>query len=516
MNQKLSGMDAMFLNIDMPHAASHGTMIYIYDQTPLGDKPLGFREIVHHVESRLHVAPMMRRRIVQVPFGLGYPFWVEDDLFDIDFHVRHFALPKPGDWRQFCILLSRIHARAVDLSRAPWEMYVIEGLDNVEGIPKGSFAILTKIHHSAMDGTAAAELTWALHEAQESFGKRVPLAEAKEPPRSGRTSWTLADTLLHAWTDNTMAAANLALPLAKLVPHLTTTGLRKLMSLREGADLMAPRTRFNADVSASRVWNSLTVELDDVKRIKAAVQGATVNDAVIAIIGGAMRRYLDAKGELPDKSLVTMAPVNMRPGGVSETKASGNTISMMRFAMRTDIEAPIERLAAVHTATSESKEMQKAIGAQYLTDIQKFAPPATLGLAGRLSTALGSGGKGSILLHNCGVTNIPGPNTPLYMKGARLVYWCGAGPVTDGMSLIWNPSSYCGKMFISMTSAPNIVPDPDFLLQCLKESFEEMKQAAAQAGVAAPAAPAREVVAKKSAVRKPVARKPAAKKAKAL
>ncbi|MFO1288572.1 MAG: wax ester/triacylglycerol synthase family O-acyltransferase [Rubrivivax sp.] len=165
MNNKLSGQDAMFLNVDLPHAASHGTMVYIYDQSALGAKPLRFRQIVRHVESRLDASPMLRRRIVQVPFGLGYPFWVDDDQFDVDFHVRHFALPKPGDWRQFCIMASRIQARAVDLSRPPWEMYVIEGLDHIDGIPKGgSFAILTKIHHAAMDGTAAAELTWALHE----------------------------------------------------------------------------------------------------------------------------------------------------------------------------------------------------------------------------------------------------------------------------------------------------------------------------------------------------------------
>jgi WS/DGAT/MGAT family acyltransferase len=229
----------------------------------------------------------------------------------------------------------------------------------------------------------------------------------------------------------------------------------------------------------------VTIELDDVKRIKAVVPGATVNDAVIAMVGGAMRRYLLSKHELPPTSLITLAPVNTRGQGTS-SEASGNTLSMLKFPLGTDIADPIARLEAVHAATAESKAVQSAIGAKDLTDITKFAPPATLGLAGRLATMMGVGGKGSVVFHNCLVTNVPGPNVPLYMLGAKLVYWCGAGPVTDGLSLLWNPTSYCGKMFISLTSAPNIVPDPGFLADCLKESYEELKAAAAK--VAAPAA----------------------------
>lgn len=501
MNNKLSGQDAMFLNVDLPHAASHGTMVYIYDQSALGAKPLRFRQIVRHVESRLDASPMLRRRIVQVPFGLGYPFWVDDDQFDVDFHVRHFALPKPGDWRQFCIMASRIQARAVDLSRPPWEMYVIEGLDHIDGIPKGSFAILTKIHHAAMDGTAAAELTWALHEIRPGDGKKArPVVAAKRPVPAQATTWKLTDTLTRAVADNLSATARLAPPLARLVPRLAASGLRSLLSSTKSAGAgIAPRTRFNADVSASRVWDSVTLELAAVKQIKSVVPGATVNDAVIAMIGGAMRRYLLDKKELPAKSLVTLAPVNTREKG-AQRDASGNTISVVRFPLCTDIEDPIERLAAVRAATAESKAMQSAIGARDLTDVQKFIPPATLGLAGRLSTLLGAGGKGPLPLHNCLVTNVPGPTEPLHMLGAELVYWVGVGPVTDGMSLIWNPTSYREKMFISLTSAPNIVPDPEFLARCLRESFEEMKAAAAAVAVHAPP------------VKKPPVKKPPAKK----
>ncbi|BAN48703.1 wax ester/triacylglycerol synthase family O-acyltransferase [Metapseudomonas resinovorans] len=476
---KLSGQDAMFLNVDRPHAASHCTMIYIYDQSTVEGQRLGFREIVRHISDRLDVSPVFRRKIVQVPYGLGYPYWVEDDLFDIDFHVRHFALPKPGDWRQFCILVSRIHARSVDLARAPWEMYVIEGLDNIEGIPKGSFAILTKSHHAAMDGTAAAELTWALHDIAGAQGKPVAVVPERSPAPPQRPLWGPLDTISRMLTDNISASARMALPLARVLPKLAVAGLRSVARTVLTANSGAPRTRFNSNVTAARVWNSVTLDLAVVKAIKNLVPGATVNDAVLALIGGAMRRYLEDKDELPDKSLVTLAPVNTRQGG--ETAAAGNTVSMLTFPLCTEIADPLQRLEAVYAATSESKALQSAIGAQDLTNLQKFAPPATLGLAGRLATLMGVGGKGPMILHNCMVTNVPGPNVPLYMLGAKLVYWCGVGPLVDGLSLIWNPTSYCGKMFVSLTSSPNVVPDPDFLAQCLKDSYEEMQAIAVEA-----------------------------------
>ena len=177
--QKLSGQDALFLHIDRPHAATHATMVYVYDQSGLA-RPLRFRQIIAHLEERLQASPMYRRRIVQAPLGLAYPYWADDPDFDIDFHVRHLALPKPGDWRQFQIMAARIHARQLDLTRPPWEMYVIEGLDNVDWLPAGSFALITKAHHAAVDGTALAELTWALHDVEGVKGKPTPVL-AKQP-----------------------------------------------------------------------------------------------------------------------------------------------------------------------------------------------------------------------------------------------------------------------------------------------------------------------------------------------
>jgi WS/DGAT/MGAT family acyltransferase len=479
--EKLSGQDALFLHLDLPHAASHMTMIYIYDPSGL-KRTLGFREIVRHVERRLHTSPIFKRKIVQVPFGLGYPYWADDDRFDIDFHVRHFALPKPGDWRQFCILASRIHARTMDLSRPPWEMYVIEGLDNVTGLSPGSFAVLTKMHHAAVDGTAAAELTWALHDIAGTRGKRVPMARRQKQVSMQSAPAGFVDSVSRVVGENVGSAIRLAVPLARVLPKLSVAAAKLLSRTALTPDGGAPRTRFNGDIVDARVFETVTLDLDDVKRIKNAVEDATVNDVVLAIVGGAMRRYLAAKKELPRKSLVALAPVNTRQDA-AERKTSGNTISFLTFPLGTDIDVPLARLAAVRAATARTKSINNAIGARDLTDLSRFAPPATLAFAGRLATLTGLGGKGPVPLHNCIVTNVPGPTVPLSMLGARLVYWSGVGPISDGVSLVWVVSSYCGKIFISPTSAPNIVPDPDFLAQCVRASFGDLKKAASRPAV---------------------------------
>ena len=478
--QRLSGQDALFLHLDQPHAATHATLIYIYDQSEMKGEPLRFRDIVHHVEKRLHASPLFRRRIVQVSMGLGYPYWEDDANFDIDFHIRHFALPKPGDWRQFCILASRIHARTLDLSRPPWEMYLIEGLDHFDWLPKGSFAILTKVHHAAVDGTAMMELTWALHDILGAKAKNVPVVEAARPVSAQKPAAGLASYISRVVADNVSSVKNIAGPVARALPKVSATAIRMLARTFAGQRGGAPKTRFNGKITAQRNFGTAFFDLEDAKRIKNAVPGATLNDAVLAIVGGALRRYLLAKKDLPDKSLVAMAPVNTRQDA-GERQTSGNTISLISFPLGTDIADPLERIAAVQAATAQTKAIQRAIGARDLTDISRFAPPATLALTGRLVALAGFGGAGPVPLFNCAVSNVPGPIQPLYMMGAKLSYLSAVAPIMDGGGLFFAVSSYCGRLFIAPTSSPSIVPDPEFLVECVYKSFEEMKQAVEKA-----------------------------------
>lgn len=471
---RLSGQDTLFLHLDQAHAATHGSVIYLYDQSTVPGKKIHFQDVLRHVETRLSSSPLFRNRIERVVGDLGYPYWVEDENFDIDFHVRHYALPKPCDWRQFCILATRVHARSLDMNRPLWEMNVIEGLDNVAGLPKGSFAIITKLHHAAVDGTALAELTWALHDTLGTKSQKIPVPTQDAPPLTyyqADTSWR--QTLARIATDNLLSISQLLPPVARVTPKfsaMATAAFRQRMfpapDAVKGPNM--PITRFNKKFNAKRVFDTVEMDMADIKLIRTAVPGATVNDVVLSVVGGGLRRYLEAKGELPKTSLMAAAPINTRQD-TSERKTSGNSISVMGLPVGTQIADPLKRLEYVLSATTKTKVVSSGVGAREMTDISKHTPPATLALAGRIViSSLSSSPK-----FNCIVSNVPGPVEPLYMMGAKLVYWSGVMPIPDGVGLFFAVSSYCGKLFISLTSSPVLVPDPEFMATCLRESIAE-------------------------------------------
>jgi WS/DGAT/MGAT family acyltransferase len=211
--------------------------------------------------------------------------------------------------------------------------------------------------------------------------------------------------------------------------------------------------------------------LDKIKAIRETVDGATVNDVVLSICGGALRKYLEAKKELPDETLIAMAPISVR--SEDQKGAAGNQVSAMTVAVHTDIKDPAERLQAVYESTTGSKELTNAIGARLMTDFSQFIPSSTAGLAARLYSRMGLANRMNPYF-NCVITNIPGPQVPLYCCGARLVTQFGLGPILDGMGLIFPVFSYCGQLTISVTSCRDMIPDPAFFAECLEASFNEM------------------------------------------
>ena len=265
-----------------------------------------FKGLLKYVESRLHLSPVFRQRLLRVPLELDYPYWIEDERFDLEYHVRHVALPKPGDWRQFCIQASRIHARSLDMSRPLWELYLVEGLDTFLDLPPDSFAILTKIHHAAIDVRGGAEIATLLHDTTPV----PPHPEPPEPwfPESPPGSLSL---LARAAAAQRRAAVHGRRPAdPRAAPR--DPG-RARLDQRDLADPeRLPITRFNSEVSPHRVFETRRFTLEEFKRIRALVPGATINDAVLAVCGGALRRYLLAHDELPAPSLVAIAPLSIR------------------------------------------------------------------------------------------------------------------------------------------------------------------------------------------------------------
>jgi diacylglycerol O-acyltransferase len=412
--RQLTPHEASFLYSDAVHANSNVTFVQIYDQSTAPGGKVRFKSILSHIESRLHRSPIFRSKLLRVPLELDCPYWIEDEQFDLEYHVRHIALPEPGDWRQFCIQASRIHARALDLSRPLWEIYVIEGLDSFVDLPAGSFALLTKIHHAAVDVESRNEIIEVLHDTTRRPSRPAP-PEPWFPQRPPNAISLLCRSALHSM----LSPLKLLGPLARLAPA----------TLAFARDVLRPEhltaTRFNSVVSSHRVFDTRRFMQDEFESIRGLVSGATVYDAVLAVCAGGLRRYLDAHGELPEGDLTALV-----------TNDGGACVQL-----GTHLADPVERLALIHERTSSLRTDARATAARALS--------------------------------SCTITRVPGPAAPLYLNGARMTYFSAILPISDGMGLAFAVTPYDGRIVVSPTSCRELMPDPQAFTQCVRDSFQE-------------------------------------------
>jgi WS/DGAT/MGAT family acyltransferase len=465
--QQLNGFDSAFLFMETPNAPMHFSSVAIFDPSTAPDGIVRLKRIIQTLEERAHLAPYLKQRLFEVPFNADFPYWVRDETFDPEFHVRHIALPKPGDWRQLCIQVARLQSRTLDRSRPLWELYVIEGLDNVEGAPPGSFAFVSKTHHAALDGTSSYDIGTALCDPTPEIRSIKPEQEwvADRAP-------TALELSLMAHHNNSMKPQRYAEFLQKTVPAWVRS-LEAVASIEKKPSSVVPRTRFNAVVSQNRVFEGVTFDLESIKAIKNKA-GGTVNDAVLAVCAGAMRKYLQDKDELPKRSLVTMCPINVRQTDSDQT--GGNQVVAMTVPMHTNIEDPAERLHAICASTRESKEYTQSTSATTMLEMANFIPTQLSVLGARAAAEQGLANFTSPTA-NTVVTNVPGSQVPFYSNGALFVRGWGLGPCVDGNGLFHSVGSYCGELCIGVTCCRAMMPDPAFYADCLRSSFEELKSA---------------------------------------
>jgi len=462
--RQLSATDAAFIYSDTAHANSNVSLLHIYDQTTAPHGVVRFKQILTHLENRLEQMPVLRQKVLRVPLDLDYPYWVEDENFDIEYHVRHIALPKPGDWRQFCIQASRIHARPLDLQRPLWEMYVIEGLDSFLDLPVGSFAVLLKIHHAAVDVASGHLITALMHDDTDHTPKAPPPAPwfPQEAPGNLALMWRAG---CHAAS----FPLRMMEPLSKglgLMGLTFKTFINEFLQLPESF----PLTRFNTVVSPHRVFDTRRFNLADFRQIKGLVRGASINDVVLAVCAGGLRRYLMLQHELPENSLVAAAPINVRD---KAAHGGSNCFAWARVNLFTQIADPVQRLQLINDTTSSSEVIRNAMGARELNDISRHAPSAAIFMSSKLLRAASARLGDWTPLANCTITNVPGPQHPLYLLGARLTYLSAIMPIADGMGLVFSVASYNEMLVISFTSCYEQLPDPQALAQCLRDSFQE-------------------------------------------
>jgi len=463
--KQMQGLDTVFVSMERPVAPVHIGSILIYDPSTAEGGFVRFKDILSFIEGRLQLSETMRQKMVKVPFGIDYPYWIQDSNFDIEYHVRHIALPKPGDWRQLCIQAARVFARPLDLSRPPWEITVVEGLDNIEGVPKGSYAMLSKVHHAAIDGVSGVDLMNALHTMTADSDVTLPPDNWRpeaDPSQIGLFARGYARSLLNPIRQ------------AKAMRHTLPGMMRAAKGFINkefdfNALIKAPKTRFNGTVSPHRMFDAKTFKMKDVKRLRVLAEGAKLNDVMLSVVGGAMRQYLDHYDELPDSSVTTMAPISVRDD--SEKNTMGNQVAAMFVPLGSHIPSAQERMKYVTEETIKAKTFTNALGARQMTEMAKLTPAPVMNFGAMAFSRLKLADHMKPFV-NTVVTNVPGPPVPIYSAGAKLIGLYGKLCLVDGVKLGHVVHSYVDEVTVAFTACRSAVPDPDFYSQCLQDSFD--------------------------------------------
>jgi len=467
--KSISGMDATFLYIETPTSPMHVGSVAVIE----GDLDFKtFRKIIH---SRIHMIPKLRKRLVYVPFGVDYPYWVDDPNFDIDLHLDYIALPKPGGWKELRRISSRIFSEPLDHNRPLWSFTFVEGLDELPQVPKGSVAVISKIHHVAIDGMAGAGMMSLIFDFTPDK-KTIPDPKPFKPkPLPNELDIVLKSGV--SFAKNPLKFPKL---ISKTLQASIKAGVLTRVQKRDlpTAPFSAPNTPLNGIVSARRKWNAAILDLQRVKKLK-TLAGTTLNDVVLAFCAGALRRYLLEKGKLPHKPLVAMVPISTRTA--KEKSDLDNQISSMLIQIATNVEDPIERLEQIHENTLKGKTYQDALGAKTLANMAEAVPFGVANQAARLYSRFNIS-KLHKPVFNVTITNVPGPQFPLYLNGHKLLSIMGMAPILDGMGLIITCLSYNGLLTISATTDVNSMKDVDIFTRYIRESANELEAAILKRG----------------------------------
>ncbi|GAA1924769.1 WS/DGAT/MGAT family O-acyltransferase [Nocardioides marmoribigeumensis] len=439
--KRLSGLDASFLYFETPEQLLHVCGLVLIDPETM---PGGysFPTMKAAMEARVRVVPEFRQKLRHVLLDLDHPVWVDDDHFDIERHVHRAALPAPGDERELADLCGHLAGIPLDRSRPLWEMWIIEGLTG------GRIAVFAKLHHATVDGLSGMSMLAHLT----SLEPEAPAPKDESEPLTAPGQVGLLARAALRTASRPMRVGRL---LAPSVGALAGTANRAARGTAMAAPFTAPRTSFNGTISGRRSVAFADLSLDEVKAVKRAT-GSTVNDVVITLCGGALRRYLESRGELPSTSLIATVPVSVR----GESDAPGaNQVSAMFTKLGTDVPDALERLALVSQGNRTAKEHQKAIPASALQEWAEMAAPRTFGMAVRVYSSLRLAERHPVV-HNLVVSNVPGPPVPIYFMGGEVLGLYPLGPVFHGAGLNITVISSNGRLHVGIMACADQVPEP--------------------------------------------------------
>ena len=463
--QQVSGSDATFLYAESPTSPMHIATLTIVEGS------LEFDDFKKIVASKLHLIPKFRKRLLNVPMNLDYPYWVDDPNFDIDLHINRLKLPDPSNWKTLREMTSSIFSSPLDLRRPLWSIDFIEGLDEVSQVPKGSVAIVSKVHHVMIDGSSGVGIMGILFDKSEADkDKEIPKPKPFEPDELPDELSLLLKSSQSFFKD--------PLKIPKLIGETAFTFLKGNVSSQfsvkktKKSSFSTPNTIFNNSVSPKRTWGTAILSFDRINTLR-KIMNVSINDVILAICAGGIRRYLSEKEKLPVQPLVANVPISIRVKG--EKQEMNNQISNMLVRIATHIKDPIERLEYIQEQTNRGKTRHKAVGAKALS---KMADAVPFGLA---NLAAGLYSKYNIKeFHrppfNVTITNVPGPQMPLYLRGHKILSIFGLTPVLDGFGLIIAAFSYNGLVSLTTTSDAKTMPDADLFSRYIRESANELEE----------------------------------------
>lgn len=482
--QQLSGLDASFLSLETPTAPMHIAGVSILGSRCADGERMNLERLRTFVASRLHTTRTFRQRLAEVPLDLGRPYWIDDAEFDLDRHIERTTLPAPGGWHELSALMAWELSQALPRDRPLWQMILVEGLEQVPGVPAGSLALIGKVHHAAIDGVSGAEILSALFdpdpnataepsEVRDSAPDTEPDHDRKPPSALGLLGRTGRNLLRQPKAlGSTVGGAVKGLARAG-----TAWGIERVKP--PPMPFSAPRTVLNHAVSKDHVWSGAVLDLAKIRAIKDAARAAapedgprpTVNDIVLATCAGALRRYLERREAAPEDSLVAMVPVSVR--AEDEKGSMGNQVSAMLVQLATDEPDPVHRLQRIAEGTARAKHHHKAIGARTLTDAAQIIPFSLAGRAAVLYTRFGVAERHRPIF-NVVITNVPGPQIPLYVDGAPLLHHFGAAPIFDGMGLTLAVFSYHGQITVGICSCRTLMPDASVFADDVRDALAEL------------------------------------------
>ena len=460
---RLTAVDASFLVQEGPTSHMHIGAIATFE-----GPPPKFDAFLDNIRARLHLVPRYRQRLSFPPLESGRPVWVDDESFNLEYHVRQTALPRPGSGMQFVRLASRIFSQQLDRSKPLWELWLIEGLDD------GRWALISKTHHSVIDGISGVDLATVLFDVQRD-PPPIPHPEAAWEPAHEPTPAELV-------ASGALGAARTAVDSARRLSRLLVQPQAVLAEARDGVEGLselvwaglnpAPDTPLNVEIGPHRRYRSVHTSLADFKFIKDTF-GGTVNDVVLTVVSGALRTWLRSRGVRTEGlELRALVPVSTRGKGAGSEL--GNQITAMRGPLPVYIEDPVARLRVVRQAMDGLKQSKQAIGAEVIAGAQNFAPPTILAQASRLNF--------STRLFNMIVTNVPGPQFPLYVAGRRLIDVTPVAFLPRNHALALAIMSYDGKLNFGLLGDYDAIPDIDVIAAALEESIADLVARATRHG----------------------------------